>query len=577
MADPIVTLAPRFEAALRQAFGEEHAKADPALRRGAHADLQADVALGLAKKLQKKPREVADAIVAVLDVKGIVDKVEVAGPGFINLSLSNEWLSAQLAEAAADPRLSVPTTSSPETVVVDYSGPNVAKEMHVGHIRSTVIGDTLVRTLEFLGHTVIRQNHLGDWGTPFGMLIEHLIDLGQDKSETVTVKDLDAFYKEARTKFDADPAFADRARKRVVSLQAGDADTLVLWKRLVDESKRYFGEVYEKLGVTLTEKDFCAESHYNPLLAGVVTELEGKGLVTESDGALCAFPAGFKTKEGEPLPLIVRKQDGGYGYATTDLTAIRERIQTRKATRILYVVGTPQQQHLQMVFAVARDAGWLVPPARAEHVNFGSILGPDKKMFKTRAGGTVKLIDLLDEATSRASAIIKEKDSDLDDATRDVVARQVGIGAIKYADLSSDRVKDYVFDWSRMLAFDGNTAPYVQYAHARSQNIFRKEGIDSAMKGAAIVVREPAEHALAMELLNFGATARSVADTLQPHRMCTYLYGVASAFTTFYEKCPVLKAEDEATKTSRLALASLAGRVLARGLDLLGIEAPQRM
>lgn len=577
MADPIVTLAPRFEAALRQAFGDEHAKADPALRRSDRADLQADVALGLAKKLQKKPREVADAIVAVLDVNGIVDKVEIAGPGFINLTLSNAWLSAQLAEAAADPRLSVPKTTSPETVVVDYSGPNVAKEMHVGHIRSTVIGDTLVRTLEFLGHTVVRQNHLGDWGTPFGMLIEHLIDLGQDKSETVTVKDLDAFYKEARTKFDADPTFADRARKRVVLLQAGDADTLVLWKRLVDESKRYFGEVYEKLGVTLTEKDFCGESHYNPLLAGVVSELEGKGLVTESEGALCAFPAGFKTKEGEPLPLIVRKQDGGYGYATTDLAAIRERIQTRKATRVLYVVGTPQQQHLQMVFAVARDANWLVPPARAEHVNFGSILGPDKKMFKTRAGGTVKLIDLLDEATSRAGAIVKEKNPDLDDTTRDVVARQVGIGAIKYADLSSDRVKDYVFDWSRMLAFDGNTAPYLQYAHARIQSIFRKEGIDSAMNGAAVVVREPAEHALAMELLNFGATARSVADSLQPHRMCTYLYGVASAFMTFYEKCPVLKAEDEATKTSRLALASLAGRVLAQGLDLLGIEAPERM
>ncbi|MCL2723491.1 MAG: arginine--tRNA ligase [Polyangiaceae bacterium] len=578
MADPMTALRPHFAEAVRKSFGDAYAETDPALRRSDRADIQADVALGLAKKLGKKPREIAEAIVENLSISTICDRVEVAGPGFVNLTLSNDWLATELSNAAKDARLGIPAAVKAETVVVDYSAPNVAKEMHVGHIRSTVIGDALVRVLEFLGHDVVRQNHLGDWGTPFGMLIEHLVDLDAKSANAVSVRDLDVFYKEARRKFESDAAFADRARKRVVLLQSGDEATLDLWRTLVNASKQYFGEVYTKLGVTLRDEDFAGESMYNAMLPGVVTELEQKGLVRESKGALCAFPAGFKTKEGEPLPLIVRKTDGGFGYAATDLAAIRERIQARKATRILYVIGAPQQQHLAMVFAVANAAGWLLPPTRAEHVAFGSILGADKKMFKTRTGDTVKLIELLDEAVLRASALVNEKNPELDETTRNGVARQVGIGAIKYADLSSDRIKDYVFDWSRMLAFEGNTAPYLQYAHARICSIFRKAGVDAeSMHHARIVLREPAEHVLGLEILGLGMSAQQVADTLQPHRLCTYLYGLATAFTTFYEQCPVLKADDDDTKSSRLALAALTERTLGLGLSLLGIEAPERM
>ena len=581
MADPLLALAPRFEAALRAAFGDEHASADPALRRSDRADYQADVAMGLARKVKRAPRDVAAAIVQHLDLTGICDKIEIAGPGFINLTFTPAWLAAELSTTLGDPRLGVAVASPSETVAIDYSAPNVAKEMHVGNLRSTIIGDALARVLEFLGHRVIRQNHIGDWGTPFGMLIENLIDLGEDDS-ALSVNDLDAFYRQARTKFDGDPAFADRARQRVVSLQAGDARTHALWRRLVDESLRYFGEINGRLGVTLTAADICGESFYNPLLPGVVTALQEKGLAVESEGAICVFQAGFTAKDGEPLPLIVRKQDGGFGYAATDLAALRHRTGTLGATRVLYVVGAPQQQHLAMVFAVARLAGWLVPPARAEHVAFGSVLGPDKKMFKTRSGGTVKLKELLDEAVQRALAVIAEKNVELDEPTRAEVARQVGIGAVKYADLSSDRIKDYVFDWDRMLAFEGNTAPYLQYAHARIRSIFRRADLtdagaaDAAAK-VAIVLAEPAERALALELLAFGATARAVAETLHPHKMCTYLYDLASRFTSFYEQCPVLRAEDEATRRSRLWLCDLTARTLAQGLTLLGIEAPSRM
>ncbi|MCL2778870.1 MAG: arginine--tRNA ligase [Polyangiaceae bacterium] len=582
MADPLTALTPCFEEALRKAFGDDHTGVDPLLRFSDRADVQADVALGLAKKLGKNPREIANAIVASLNANltttAICDRIEVAGPGFVNLTLSNNWIAQELSSAASDPRFGIPLATKPETVVVDYSGPNVAKEMHVGHIRSTVLGDALVRVLAFLGHNVIRQNHLGDWGTPFGMLIEHLVDLGTGKANDVSVRDLDTFYKEARAKFDGSALFADRSRERVVLLQRGDLATLDLWQRLVGASKHYFGEVYKKLDVTLGEHDFAGESMYNAMLPGMVAELQSKGLIRESEGALCAFPTGFKGKNGEPLPLIVQKKDGGFGYAATDLAALRERVCTRKATRILYVIGAPQQQHLAMVFAVAKDAGWLTPPARAEHVAFGSILGPDKKMFKTRTGGSVKLIELIDEAIGRASALVDEKNPQLDERTRDQVARQVGIGAIKYADLSSDRIKDYVFDWSRMLAFDGNTAPYLQYAHARIRSIFRKAGIEpSHMQKACISLHEPAERALGLELLGLGAAARQVADTLQPHRLCTYLYELATAFTTFYEQCPVLKAKGEATMSSRLALAALTAQSLECGLSWLGIEAPERM
>ena len=571
----IANLTERFDRAIVAACGQEYAGTDPVLRRSDRADYQADVAMSLARKLKKAPRDLAATIVSHLDLGGIADKVEVAGPGFINVTLSAECLSREVAAAASDPRLGVPTAETPETVVIDYSSPNIAKEMHVGHLRSTIIGDALARTLEFAGHRVIRQNHLGDWGTPFGMLIENLVDLGEDDRENFAVDDLDAFYRQARTKFDGDPTFADRSRRRVVSLQAGDETTLALWKKFVGASTRYIGRIYEKLGVTLSDADIRGESFYNPDLDGVVKALQEKGLLRESDGAQCAFPAGFTNKEGAPLPLIVQKQDGGYGYAATDLAGMRYRVDTLGASRLLYVVGTPQQQHLSMVFAVAKDAGWLTPPARATHVAFGSVLGPDKKMFKTRSGETVKLAALLDEAKSRATAIVSEKNKELDSATQAEVGAEVGIGAIKYADLSSDRIKDYVFDWDRMLSFDGNTAAYVQFAHARGQSIARRAG--ESARASDIAVHEAAERAVALELLAFATVVDQVVETLQPHKMCTYLYGLASAFTSFLETCPVLKAETDATRMSRLALCQVSGKVLAQGLALLGIAAPNRM
>jgi arginyl-tRNA synthetase len=568
-------LASRFQNAITTAFGAEHAGIDPALRRSNRADFQADVALGLGKKLGRPPRDIAQELVAKLDLTGLVEKVEVAGPGFVNLTLDPSWLSRELDAALADPRLGVvPQTS--ETVVVDYSSPNVAKEMHVGHIRSTLIGDSLARVLEHVGHRVVRQNHLGDWGTPFGMLIEHLLDTSGGDVSTLSIRDLDAFYREARAKFDSDEAFADRARQRVVLLQGGDEKTLELWRLLVDLSTSYFGKIYERLGVGLRPEDVCGESFFNPMLPKVVDALRDKGLLEESDGAECVFAPGFMSKEGKPLPLIVRKKDGGYGYAATDLAAIRHRTGTLGATRLLYVVGAPQQQHLSMVFAVAAQAGWLTPPARASHVAFGSILGPDKKMFKTREGGTVKLADLIDEAFERALAIIVEKDPQhLDEPARKDVARKIGIGALKYVDLSSDRVKDYVFDWNRMLAFDGNTAPYLQYAHARTRSILRKGG--GAPADGRIAIAAPEERALALALLAFGDTVAGVADTLQPHKLCTYLFELATATTSFLESCPVLKADDDATRASRLLLCELASKVLAQGLHLLGIEAPEVM
>ncbi|WP_437956769.1 arginine--tRNA ligase [Sorangium sp. So ce119] len=577
MADPVHALARALQAAITAAFGAEHAATDPSLRRSAHADYQANAAMALGKRLGRPPREVAAAIVAHLEVGGICRKVEIAGPGFVNLTLDDAYLTGELAETAGGGRLGVAPAAQPETVIVDYSGPNAAKEMHVGHLRSTIIGDALARVLEALGHRVIRQNHLGDWGTPFGMLIEHMLDLGEAAAaEELSVGDLDAFYRQARAKFDGDPAFVERSRLRVVRLQGGDEPTLALWRKLVRESTRYFESVYRRLGVTLTEADFAGESFYNPMLIDVIAELTDKGLARESEGALCVFPAGFTGKGGEPLPLIVRKQDGGYGYATTDLAAIRHRLSTVGAQRIVYVVGAPQSQHFAMVFTTAREAGWLRPPARAEHVAFGSVLGADKKMFKTRAGDTVKLASLLDEAVERATKVVREKNAELDAEAAGAVARAVGVGAVKYADLSSDRIKDYVFDWDRMLAFEGNTAPYLMYAHARIRSIFRKGGVESA-RGAGFALGDPAERALALELLRFGAVLEDVAATLEPHRLCGYLFELAGSFTTFYERCPVLRAESDEVRRSRLALCDLTAEVLAKGLGLLGIDAPERM
>ena len=579
MADPILTLNRAFEAAITAAFGAEHASTDPAIRRSNHADYQANAAMALGKRLGRPPREIAAAILRELHLEDACERVEIAGPGFLNLYLRDAYVERELAETAKDGRLGVTPEAAPETVVVDYSSPNVAKEMHVGHLRSTILGDALARVLEALGHRVIRQNHVGDWGTPFGMLIEHLLDEDAAGPLGLSASDLNAFYKAARAKFDADPAFAERARARVVLLQGGDEATLAQWRRLVAASTRYFGSIYGRLGVALGEGDLAGESLYNRMLPGVAADLEKLGLARISEGALCVFPPGFTGREGEPLPLIVRKQDGGYGYAATDLAAIRHRTGTLGAQRLVYVVGSPQAQHLGMVYAVARLAGWLVPPARAEHVAFGSILGADKKMFKTRSGDTVRLSDLLDEADERAARVIAEKNPELGPEERARIAHAVGAGAIKYADLSNDRIKDYVFDWDRMLAFEGNTAPYLMYAHARIRSIFRKsEGRAEGEGGVGvIVVAAPKERALALELLRFGGVVGEVGDTLHPHKLCAYLFELATAFTAFYEACPVLRAASDEERRSRLAMCELVAQVLAKGLGLLGIEAPDRM
>lgn len=576
MIDPSLALAAVVRKATIDALGADFADVDPAVRRSDRADFQADLAMGLARRAKMAPRPIAEAIVAKIEHGDLVEKVEVAGPGFLNFTLRASWLAEAATAALADERSGATRSEAPETIVIDYSSPNVAKEMHVGHLRSTVIGDSLARVLQFRGHEVIRQNHLGDWGTPFGMLIEHLLDVGAERAEEdLAVGELGAFYKAARAKFDADPAFTERSRRRVVSLQSGDAETLDRWRMLVEVSKKYFDSVYRKLGITMKPEDACGESFYDRRLAPIAEELEGSGKATISDGALCLFPAGFQNKEGQPLPIIVRKSDGGFGYAATDLAAIRYRLGDLGANRVLYVVGAPQSQHFAMLFEAAKALGWLAAPRRAEHVAFGSVLGTDKRMFKTRSGDTVRLVDLVDAAVERADAVIGEKNPDLEPAVRSEVARKVGVGAIKYADLSSDRIKDYVFDLERMVSFEGNTAGYAQYAYARARSIFRKA---EGAKPGAIQVTEPAERALVLELLAFGGVVKLVEETLEPHRLAGYVYAVALAFTAFYEKCPILKSDvDPATRASRLALVELGSKVIARALDLLGIEVPERM
>jgi arginyl-tRNA synthetase len=582
MADPRNILAERLNAAVVAAVGADHAGVDPMVRRSERADYQADLAMGLGKALKRAPRDVASAVVAKLDLQGIAERVEIAGPGFINVTLARDFLEREALALAGDPRLGVPLAEKRDKVILDYSAPNVAKEMHVGHLRSTIIGDALGRILDALGHEVVRQNHVGDWGTPFGMLIEHLVDLGEAEkgSADSDVGELSAFYRNARVKFDQDPKFAERSRRRVVLLQAGDAQTLALWRELIDISKKHFNDNYERLDVLLRDEDLRGESFYNAMLPEVAQELEQRGIATINDGALCVFVPGFTNREGEPLPLIVRKQDGGYGYAATDLAALRFRTQILHGTRLLYVVGAPQTQHLAMVFAAGGLAGWLKPPARAEHVAFGSVLGTDKKMLKTRSGDTVSLGALLAEAIERADAETAKRDPTLDPAARLALAPKIGIGAVKYADLANDRIKDYVFDWDRMLAADGRTGPYLQYAHARIHSIFRKAtetGVAAATAQALVALAEPAERALGLELLGFGAAVLESADTLKPHRLAGYLYDLASAFTAFFESCPVLRAPDDATRESRLKLCALTASVLARGLGMLGIDAPERM
>jgi len=568
MPDVLSALAPRFQAAAEAAFGRA---LDPVLRASDMdgVDVQANGAMAAAKELSMAPRDIAARLVEHLDVAGIASTVEVAGPGFINVTLTNEFIASCVVDAIS------PATASAETVVVDYSAPNVAKEMHVGHLRSTVIGDAIVRTLEFAGHHVIRQNHIGDWGTNFGMLIEHMLDVGEtEAAHELSLGDLERFYREANAKFTSDDAFKERARRRVVELQSGDPETVRLWHLLIAESEQYFDRVYEKLEVLLTDDDIAGESFYNSMLADVAEELENKGLAVVDDGALCVFPPGFTGRDGKPFPLMVRKSDGGYGYDATDLAALRYRINELKGDRVIYVVDARQSQHFALLFAAGEMAGWLDERHRAEHVAFGSVLGANGKPLKTRAGDNVKLIELLDEAILRAETVVREKNPDLDADTRAEVARKVGIGAVKYADLSNDRVKDYVFDFDRMLAFDGNTAPYLQYAYARIQSVFRRtEGAEPG----PMLIGEPEERALALALTGFDAAVAAAADTLQPHKLATYLFDLAQAFTSFYEACPILRAPDDPTRASRLSLAERTAETLALGLSLLGIEAPDQM
>jgi arginyl-tRNA synthetase len=580
MADPREVLAERVKDALSAAFGAEYADADPLIRPSQFADFQANVALPLAKRLGRPPRDVAAELARHLDLAGVAGQPEVSGPGFINITLSSDWIAAQASGLLNDPRLGTASPAAPQTIVVEYSSPNVAKEMHVGHLRTTIVGDALARILDFAGHRVIRDNHLGDWGTPFGMLIEHMLDVGEDSAEAgLLITDPNSFYQAARRKFDSDQVFAERARSRVVKLQAGDPDTLRLWQHLVDLSKGYLHRIYRQLGVTLTDEDIRGESFYNAMLADVCTDLERLGVAVISDGALCAFPPGFAGRDGEPLPVIIRKSDGGYNYSTTDLATIRYRVDELHVDRAIYVVGSSQALHFQMVFAVARQAGWIPPGARFEHAQIGNVLGPDGKLLRTRTGETIKLSALLDESVERAAKVVDELEagSGIDDHAREEIAEPVGIGAVKYADLSTALDSEYVFDWSRMISFKGNTGPYLQYATARIRSIFRKAGLAPEGIAAPIELTEDAERALALRLLGFGAVISQVAETAEPHKLAAFLFEVASAFTTFYEQCPVLQAPTDSVRRSRLALSALALGVLTTGLSLLGVPVPERM
>ncbi len=547
-----------------------------------------DVALpchSIARNLRKPPQEIANQISELVDGDLQPFATVSSTSGFVNISAKPGWIWKRISELLQDSRLGVGLDEG-KTFAVDYSAPNVAKEMHVGHLRSTVIGDTIVRMLEFKGHKVIRENHVGDWGTPFGMLIEHLLDLGEDRAATeLGVGDLDSFYKQARSKFVSDEEFANRSRRRVVLLQGGDEETLRLWRILVDESMRYFNEVYSMLGVMLTDDDIMGESSYQELLPEVIERLRDSGILEESDGADVVFPGGWVNRDGEPLPMIIRKADGGYNYSTSDLACIIDRVERLSCDGFLYVVGTPQKQHFEMVFQVARKASLMGDNHQAVHVNFGSVLDTDGKVLKSREGEVIKLHDLLEEAIRRAEQEIDEKNPDLVGKEREDVARAVGIGAVKYADLSTERTKDYVFDWERMLSFEGNTAPYLQYAYARICSIFRKWGGErESLRGNTESLPEnelstlsKEELSLSRRLVEFPSILDDSVSTFSPHKLCKHLHSVASSFASFYENCSILGEGDEIISNRRLALCDLTARELELGLGMMGIDVPERM
>ncbi|WP_421868701.1 arginine--tRNA ligase [Motiliproteus sp.] len=539
-------------------------------------DYQANGAMGAAKAMKTNPRELAAKIIEQLDLEGIASSTEIAGPGFINISLDNGWLADQVTQLEQH-RLGIEAADQPQTVVIDYSAPNLAKEMHVGHLRSTIIGDALARVLEAQGHKIIRQNHVGDWGTQFGMLITHLQDQ-QELDDGVALADLEAFYRAAKVRFDDEPEFAARARDNVVKLQAGEESALSMWRKFIAISVAHSEEIYSKLNVTLKHSDIHAESAYNDALPGIIETLQQQKLAVEDQGAQVVFLDELADKEGNPLPMIVQKSGGGYLYATTDLAAVQYRCQELQADRVLYFIDARQSLHMKQVFAVGRKAGFATEHCSLEHHPFGTMMGEDGKPFKTRSGGTVKLGELLDEAVVRAAQLLKDKESDLSADEQADAARKIGIGAVKYADLAKTRTNDYIFSWDSMLSFEGNTAPYLQYAYTRIQSIFRKAGISPEQLEASLQLVEPQEKALAMKLLQFGEVVDQVARDAYPHQLCNYLYELASLFMKFYEACPMLRS-DVATETrdSRLRLSHSTAQVLQSGLELLGIEVMERM
>jgi arginyl-tRNA synthetase len=541
-------------------------------------DYQSNGIMSIAKKVGTNPRQLASDVVEKItaDANPLIAKLEVAGPGFINIHLSDTALMQRASEIQNDTRKLIPTTNKVNKIVVDYSSPNLAKEMHVGHLRGTIIGDCLARVLERQGHEIIRQNHVGDWGTQFGMLICYMRELSVLQGDLPTqLADLESFYRAAKERFDADPEFADTARGSVVKLQGGDADHLVVWQQFIDESLKHCQALYDKLNVTLSRKDLKAESFYNKDLEGVVKKLEEASLLSISNGARCVFLPEFTGKDGEPLPVIIQKTDGGYLYATTDLAAVQFRSFDLKAERSLYVVDARQSLHFQQVFAVGRKAGFASENISLEHIAYGTMMGSDGRPFKTRSGDTIKLVDLLDEAIRRAHELVSKKNPGLDETTYLEIAEKVGIAAVKYADLSKNRTSDYVFDWSSMLSFEGNTAPYLMYAYARIRSILRKQ--NSGLQGVQITsVSEVAERNLLLKIMQLSEIVDMVARDCYPNLLCNYLYELAGMFMRFYESCPILKA-DAQLRDSRLALSALTAATLHQGLDLLGIETLEKM
>lgn len=542
-------------------------------------DFQANGAMAAAKQLKTNPRELAQKIVDNLALDGIASKLEIAGPGFINIHLSDDFITGQLSQVAANNNLGVTPATETQTVVVDYSGPNLAKEMHVGHLRSTIIGDAVVRVLETLGHNVIRQNHMGDWGTQFGMLIAELEEqLGEGEQAELALGDLESFYQQAKKHFDDDAGFANKARDYVVKLQSGDSHCQTLWQQFIDISIAHSEEIYSDLNVTLNHNNIRAESAYNSQLPDILQALQDQKLAVEDQGAQVVFLNELADKKGNPSPVIVQKSGGGYLYATSDLAALQYRSSELNANRVLYFIDARQSLHMKQVFTLARKAGFVTNEISLEHHPFGTMMGKDGKPFKTRTGGTVKLADLLVEAKERATALVRAKNDSLTAEQVSEIGRKVGIGAVKYADLSKTRTNDYIFDWDSMLSFEGNTAPYLQYAYSRVRSIFRKADIDPKQLNTVTEISEAPEKVLGMKLLQFAEILRQVADDAYPHVLCNYLYELASAYMSFYEHCPVLKeGVSETTRANRLTLCRLTADTLAKGLELLGIDVMERM